>query len=187
MARAQAGGVQVREEWVEPPGCNPRVILQTLGGDAARAQAGGAQALEEWVELANGCLCCSVKTEFVQALEALMQRRSRFDYILIETTGALPGLRAGARVAAVQPALWSLGHVRFAFRFQGARSKSHASAILASKISYSCLHVLRAQAWRIRARWPRRCGRTTSLDSGRCGMALSVGLCSMVHGHRCRP
>lgn len=69
-----------------------------LGGDAARAQAGGAQALEEWVELANGCLCCSVKTEFVQALEALMQRRSRFDYILIETTGALPGLRAGACV-----------------------------------------------------------------------------------------
>ena len=50
------------------------------------------------MELANGCLCCSVKTEFVQALEALMQRRSRFDYILIETTGALPGLCADACV-----------------------------------------------------------------------------------------
>ncbi|KAK9839865.1 hypothetical protein WJX81_007319 [Elliptochloris bilobata] len=60
-------------------------------------EAGGAQALEEWVELANGCLCCSVKTEFVQALEALMQRRSRFDYILIETTGlADPGPVAAA-------------------------------------------------------------------------------------------
>ena len=45
-------------------------------------------AAEEWVELANGCLCCSVKTEFVSALEGLMLRRSRFDYILIETTGA---------------------------------------------------------------------------------------------------
>lgn len=45
-------------------------------------------AAEEWVELANGCLCCSVKTEFVSALEGLMEKRSRFDYILIETTGA---------------------------------------------------------------------------------------------------
>lgn len=45
---------------------------------------------EEWVELANGCLCCSVKAEFLSALEALMQRRAGFDYILIETTGALP-------------------------------------------------------------------------------------------------
>lgn len=42
---------------------------------------------EEWVELANGCLCCSVKTEFVTALEGLLRRRSGFDYILIETTG----------------------------------------------------------------------------------------------------
>lgn len=43
--------------------------------------------MEEWVELANGCLCCSVKDEFVQALEALMAKRDKFDYILIETTG----------------------------------------------------------------------------------------------------
>lgn len=50
------------------------------------------------MELANGCLCCSVKTEFVQALEALMQRRSRFDYILIETTGTLLGYSSGCRV-----------------------------------------------------------------------------------------
>lgn len=58
------------------------------GRDARAPQAGGALALEEWVELANGCLCCSVKDDFVQALEALMQRRARFDYILVETTGA---------------------------------------------------------------------------------------------------
>jgi G3E family GTPase len=30
-----------------------------------------------------------VKSEFVQALEALMERRDRFDYVLIETTGDL--------------------------------------------------------------------------------------------------
>ena len=39
------------------------------------------------MELANGCLCCSVKTEFVTALEGLLRRKSGFDYILIETTG----------------------------------------------------------------------------------------------------
>lgn len=48
---------------------------------------GGQSAVEEWVELANGCLCCSVKSDFVSALEALMQKRDKFDYVLIETTG----------------------------------------------------------------------------------------------------
>ena len=47
-------------------------------------------ALEEWVELANGCLCCSLKDDFLRALEALMEQRQRFDYILVETTGANP-------------------------------------------------------------------------------------------------
>jgi hypothetical protein len=46
----------------------------------------------QWVELANGCLCCSVKAEFVQALEALLDAGSghagKFDYVLVETTGA---------------------------------------------------------------------------------------------------
>lgn len=50
-------------------------------------QDSAAFALQEVIELANGCLCCSVKNDFVQALEALLQRRSKFDYILIETTG----------------------------------------------------------------------------------------------------
>ena len=50
-------------------------------------QGKAAVSAEEWVELANGCLCCSVKTEFVTALEGLLRRRSGFDYILIETTG----------------------------------------------------------------------------------------------------
>jgi G3E family GTPase len=48
----------------------------------------GTYALEEWIELANGCLCCTVKSDFLRALEALMEQRNRFDYILIETTGA---------------------------------------------------------------------------------------------------
>lgn len=47
--------------------------------------------------MANGCLCCSVKNNFVQALEGLLTRRARFDYIIIETTGlANPGPVAAA-------------------------------------------------------------------------------------------
>ncbi|AES96999.2 putative cobalamin (vitamin B12) biosynthesis CobW [Medicago truncatula] len=43
--------------------------------------------VEEWVELANGCICCTVKHSLVQALEQLVQRKERLDHILLETTG----------------------------------------------------------------------------------------------------
>ena len=73
---------------------------------------------EEWLELRNGCLCCAVKyktelgsakeqqnTSFhacvfvclcrdvgVKAIENLMEKKGKFDYILLETTGlADPG------------------------------------------------------------------------------------------------
>ncbi|KAK4990824.1 hypothetical protein LTR66_006705 [Elasticomyces elasticus] len=50
------------------------------------------QEVEEWLELANGCICCSVKDSGVNAIESLMERRGAFDYILLETTGlADPG------------------------------------------------------------------------------------------------
>lgn len=38
-------------------------------------------------ELKNGCICCTVKDDLVTTLEALLQRRNKFDYIIIETTG----------------------------------------------------------------------------------------------------
>mmetsp|Transcript_34255 Transcript_34255/g.101811 ORF Transcript_34255/g.101811 Transcript_34255/m.101811 type:complete len:424 (-) Transcript_34255:408-1679(-) len=51
----------------------------------------------EWIELSNGCMCCAVKTEFVQAIEGLLLKKEKFDYILIETTGlANPGPVAAA-------------------------------------------------------------------------------------------
>jgi G3E family GTPase len=47
---------------------------------------------EEVLELANGCLCCSIKDSGVAAIEKLMQKKGAFDYILLETTGlADPG------------------------------------------------------------------------------------------------
>ena len=45
-----------------------------------------------FVPLANGCICCSVKDAGVAAIEALIDQRGAFDYILLETTGlADPG------------------------------------------------------------------------------------------------
>ncbi|KAI8366036.1 CobW/HypB/UreG, nucleotide-binding domain-containing protein [Radiomyces spectabilis] len=47
---------------------------------------------EEWLELRNGCLCCSVKDNGVLAIEKLMEKKGKFDYILLETSGlADPG------------------------------------------------------------------------------------------------
>ncbi|KAI5783902.1 CobW/HypB/UreG, nucleotide-binding domain-containing protein [Peziza echinospora] len=48
--------------------------------------------VEEWLEVGNGCICCSVKDNGVLAIEKLMERKGKFDYILLETTGlADPG------------------------------------------------------------------------------------------------
>ncbi|KAI8986085.1 cobW-domain-containing protein [Trametes punicea] len=50
------------------------------------------QQSEEFLELANGCLCCSIKDTGVAAIEKLMKRKGAFDHILLETTGlADPG------------------------------------------------------------------------------------------------
>ncbi|EFC47139.1 predicted protein [Naegleria gruberi] len=47
---------------------------------------------EEVVELSNGCLCCTLRGDLIGALTKLSQKKDKFDYICIETTGlALPG------------------------------------------------------------------------------------------------
>ncbi|KAL8597838.1 hypothetical protein ACOMHN_061371 [Nucella lapillus] len=72
------------------------VILNEFGeGDSVeKSMSIGQQGelFEEWLELRNGCLCCSVKDNGVKAIENLMTKRGKFDYILLETTGlADPG------------------------------------------------------------------------------------------------
>lgn len=63
-------------------------------------------------ELTNGCLCCTVQSEFLPTMQQLLKRRDRIDCILIETSGlALPKplvkafrwqeIRSGATVDAV--------------------------------------------------------------------------------------
>ncbi|HUB67714.1 MAG TPA: GTP-binding protein [Candidatus Methylacidiphilales bacterium] len=50
------------------------------------------QADEEIFEMNNGCICCTVRGDLIRILGKLMQRRDKFDYIIIETTGlADPG------------------------------------------------------------------------------------------------
>ncbi len=46
---------------------------------------------ENIVELANGCICCTVASDFVPALDTILSRVPKVDHILIETSGlALP-------------------------------------------------------------------------------------------------
>ncbi|OXB80790.1 UNVERIFIED_CONTAM: hypothetical protein H355_010556 [Colinus virginianus] len=73
------------------------VILNEFGEGSALekslAISQGGELYEEWLELRNGCLCCSVKDNGLKAIENLMQKRGKFDYILLETTGlADPGI-----------------------------------------------------------------------------------------------
>jgi G3E family GTPase len=47
---------------------------------------------EEIVEMNNGCICCTVRADLIRIFSDLMQKRARFDHVLIETTGlADPG------------------------------------------------------------------------------------------------
>lgn len=72
------------------------VILNEFGEGSAMEKSmainNEGELFEEWLELRNGCLCCSVKDNGVKAIEDLMTKRGKFDYILLETTGlADPG------------------------------------------------------------------------------------------------
>jgi cobalamin biosynthesis protein CobW len=60
-----------------------REVLLGCGDDSCRE--------EDMIELANGCICCTVATDFVPALRQLIDRPNRPDHIVIETSGlALP-------------------------------------------------------------------------------------------------
>ncbi|EEB05899.1 CobW/HypB/UreG nucleotide binding domain-containing protein [Schizosaccharomyces japonicus yFS275] len=53
---------------------------------------GGEELYDEWINLANGCMCCTVKDNGVLALEKILSQKGRFDNIVIEASGvADPG------------------------------------------------------------------------------------------------
>ncbi|WP_320676411.1 GTP-binding protein [Prochlorococcus sp. MIT 1300] len=42
---------------------------------------------EDMIELSNGCICCSINGELVEAVERLIDKPQPIDYLVIETTG----------------------------------------------------------------------------------------------------
>ena len=47
---------------------------------------------EQIVEMNNGCICCTVRGDLIRIIDELMEKRDKFDHLLIETTGlADPG------------------------------------------------------------------------------------------------
>ena len=42
---------------------------------------------EDMVELSNGCICCTINDDLVDAVYRVLERNDRIDYLVIETTG----------------------------------------------------------------------------------------------------
>ena len=42
---------------------------------------------DNMVELSNGCICCSINDELKDAVERILERPDKMDYIVVETTG----------------------------------------------------------------------------------------------------
>lgn len=42
---------------------------------------------EEILEMNNGCICCTVRGDLVRIFDSLLEKRDKFDHLVIETTG----------------------------------------------------------------------------------------------------
>ncbi len=42
---------------------------------------------DDMVELNNGCVCCTINSDFVEAVYKLLERKEEIEYIVVETTG----------------------------------------------------------------------------------------------------
>jgi G3E family GTPase len=42
---------------------------------------------EEIFEMSNGCICCTVRGDLIRILHKLNKRRTKFDAVVVETTG----------------------------------------------------------------------------------------------------
>ena len=42
---------------------------------------------ENMIELSNGCICCSINGELVEAINKILNRKDKIDYLVVETTG----------------------------------------------------------------------------------------------------
>ena len=55
-----------------------------IDGSLVAAQTAGA---EDIMMLNNGCLCCTVRGDLVRMIGELVNKKGKFDHIVIETTG----------------------------------------------------------------------------------------------------
>ena len=42
---------------------------------------------EDMVELSNGCICCSINGELLEAVDRILERPKPVEYLVVETTG----------------------------------------------------------------------------------------------------
>lgn len=42
---------------------------------------------ENMVELSNGCICCTINNDLVDAVYKVLEREEKLDYLVVETTG----------------------------------------------------------------------------------------------------
>jgi G3E family GTPase len=119
---------------------------------------------EEVFEMNNGCICCTVRGDLIRILAGLMKRRTKFDGIIIETTGlANPapvaqtffvdeGVRAKARLDAIVTVVDALNlPARLADSAEAAAQIAFADVILLNKIDLVNTAELVAVEARIRA------------------------------------
>ena len=57
---------------------------------------------EETISLANGCICCTIRGDFVKATRDLIQRPQPPEYILVETSGVSDPLEVALTFRAIQ-------------------------------------------------------------------------------------
>lgn len=74
---------------------------------------------EEVFEMNNGCICCTVRGDLIHILSDLVERKSKFDRVILGTTGmADPGPSAGCRYLPDERRAGHQGRKR-AYVFQG--------------------------------------------------------------------
>src|SRR5947207_977541 len=67
---------------------------------------------QEVMQMNNGCICCTVRGDLIRSFFALMEHRSKFDTIVIETTGL-------AEPAPVAQSLYADERLRREFSLEG--------------------------------------------------------------------
>lgn len=72
----------IQNEFGEQIGLEQEILLNNNGSKQI-----------EWLEMPNGCICCTVKNDFVSAIENLViNKKGTIDYVIVETDGlAKPG------------------------------------------------------------------------------------------------